>query len=101
MNKQKLTGFVEKYSLGNTIIKKSIEDMRKPLNKRFRLNSSMYANNNNIPDDKKNENLNCVALKHKKHITKKVVINFLLSLSNGKIKKVIRNAIKFVPIANS
>ena len=47
----------------------------------------MYANSNNIPDDKKNENLNCVALKHKKHITKKVVINFLLFLSNGKIKK--------------
>ena len=61
----------------------------------------MYANNNNIPDDKKNENLNCVALKHKKHITKKVVINFLLLLSNGKIKKVIKKAIKFVPIANS
>ena len=61
----------------------------------------MYANNNNIPDDKKNENLNCVALKHKKLINEKTIISFLLSFSKGKIKKAIRNATKFVPIANS
>ena len=45
--------------------------------------------------------MNCVALKHKKHIKQKIVINFLSFFSNGKIKKAIRNATKFVPIANN
>ena len=72
-----------------------------PLNNSFLLNNSKNENNNIIPDDKKNENLNCEALKHKKHIKQKIVINFLSSFSNGKIKKVRRNATKLVPIANS
>jgi hypothetical protein len=42
-----------------------------------------------------------VALKHKKHIKQKTVINFLLFFSKGRIKKAIRNATKFVPIANN
>ena len=42
-----------------------------------------------------------ITLKHKKHIKQKIVINFLSSFSNGKIKKVRRNATKLVPIANS
>tara|TARA_B110000438_G_C15463679_1_gene500008 strand:- start:24 stop:362 length:339 start_codon:yes stop_codon:yes gene_type:complete len=83
------------------MIIKNARDIRNPLNKSFRLDSSVNANNNIIPEDKKNENLNCVALKHKKLIIQKIMINFLLFFSNGKTKKVIRNAIKFVPIANS
>ena len=72
-----------------------------PLNNSFLLNNSKNENNNIIPDDKKNENLNCEALKQKKHIKQKIVINFLSSFSKGKIKKAIRNATKLVPIANN
>ena len=80
---------------------KNNKDIKKLFKKSFFLIISFNANRTMIPEDKKNENLNCVETKQIKTIIEKIVKRFFLFFSNGITKKVNKNATKFDAIGNN